>query len=97
VKSPRPQSGNNDKTKEVTMTTVASFRDSKSETTCASCGESLIAPEWSEYVSERLVINLWSCPNCGSKFETETCMPADAESAEVSVALETYFPSLLVA
>ena len=79
------------------MTTVASFRDSKSETACIACGVSLIAPDWSEYVSERLVLNLWSCPKCGCKFETETCMPADALSAEDREALETYFPALLVA
>jgi ribosomal protein L37AE/L43A len=79
------------------MTTVASFRNSKSETTCGACGETLIAPEWSEFVSERLVINLWSCPECGCKFETETCMPADALSAEDRETLEKYFPSLLVA
>jgi len=79
------------------MTTVASFRDSKSETTCAKCGNALIAPEWSEFVSERLVLNIWCCPNCGCEFETETCMPAGAESAEVSAAMETLFPTLLVA
>ena len=36
------------------MTTVASFRHSEFETTCAKCGEPLIAPEWSEFVSEGL-------------------------------------------
>jgi hypothetical protein len=28
-------------------------------TTCAKCGEALIAPDWSEFVSEALVVNLW--------------------------------------
>jgi hypothetical protein len=79
------------------MTTVPSFRNSKFETTCAACGGPLIAPEWSEFVSERLVINVWCCPNCGCEFETETCMPARAESAEVSAPMETFFPTLLVA
>src|SRR5665811_817621 len=36
------------------MTTVASFRHSEFETICAKCGEPLIAPEWSEFVSEGL-------------------------------------------
>ena len=36
------------------------------------CGDSLIAPEWSyDFSEERLVINLWSCMNCGNQFETE--------------------------
>lgn len=64
-------------------------------TTCEKCGEKLIAPEWSEYVSERLVINLWSCSKCGCEFETEACMPADAMSDDT--AIKAFFPSLLVA
>jgi hypothetical protein len=36
------------------MTTVASFRHSEFETTCAKCDEPLIAPEWSEFMSEGL-------------------------------------------
>ena len=80
------------------MTTVGSIRSSKSETTCVKCGEALIAPEWSEYVSEQLVLNLWSCPMCGCHFETEALVPADAGESEVyNTSLEYYFPSLLVA
>ena len=79
------------------MTTVASFRNSEFETNCGKCGEPLIAPEWSEFVSERLVLNLWSCTKCGCRFETEACMPADGESASNRMALETFFPLLLVA
>ncbi len=81
------------------MTTVTSFRHSKFETTCTKCGNALIAPEWSEFVSEGLVLNLWSCPNCGNRFETEVCMPADAEAdaAADAEAIKDFFPSLLVA
>jgi ribosomal protein L37AE/L43A len=79
------------------MTTVASFRNSKLETTCTKCGKAQIAPEWSEYLSERLVLNLWSCWNCGYRFETEAFVPADAESKLDSEVLEEFFPSLLVA
>jgi ribosomal protein L37AE/L43A len=79
------------------MTTVASFRNSKCETTCDKCGQTLIAPEWSEYVNERLVLNLWSCWNCGYRFETEACMPVDAGSKIDGKVLEEFFPSLLVA
>jgi ribosomal protein L37AE/L43A len=77
--------------------TTASIPSSSFGTTCEKCGDALIAPEWSEYVSERLVINLWSCPKCGCEFETEACMPADAKPNLDSKVLEAYFPSLLVA
>lgn len=76
------------------MATVASFRHSKFETTCTKCGEPLIAPEWSEFVSEGLVLNLWTCTNCGNPFETEVCMPADAEAD--AIAIKDFLPSLLV-
>ncbi len=76
------------------MTTVASVRNSKFDTTR---GSALIAPEWSEYVSERLFLNLWSCTNCGFRFDTEAHMPADAEPRVDSKVLEEFFASLLVA
>lgn len=78
------------------MTTVASVRNFKNETTCAKCGEALIAPEWSEYISERLMINVWSCPSCCYQFEIEALAPVQ-ESEAYSKAVETFFPSLLVA
>lgn len=66
-------------------------------TVCAKCGEMLVAPDWSEFVSERLVVNLWSCTKCGDRFETMAWMPADA-SSKISKALwEEMFPPLLVA
>ena len=79
------------------MTTVASIRNSEHETACVKCGETLIAPEWSEYVSEGLVLNLWSCRNCGQRFETEAHIPAVTTSKVDSELLEDFFPSLLVA
>jgi ribosomal protein L37AE/L43A len=79
------------------VTTIASIRNSEHETTCVKCGETLIAPEWSEYVSEELVLNLWSCRNCGQRFETEAHIPAGTMSKADSELLEDFFPSLLVA
>jgi hypothetical protein len=79
------------------MATVASIRNFQFETTCEKCGEPLIAPEWSEFVSGGLVLNLWSCTKCDCRFETEACMPPDAESEDDRKALEAFFPSLLVA
>ena len=37
---------------------------------CVKCGEALIAPDWSEFVGEELVVNLWICTKCGDRFET---------------------------
>ena len=77
--------------------TTASILSSSFETTCKKCGDALIAPEWSEYVSEWRVINLWLCPKCGCEFETEGPAPADAKPNIDSEVLEAHLPSLLVA
>ena len=79
------------------MTAIASTHNSDCGTTCIQCGDALIAPEWSEYVSERLVLNLWSCSKCGSRFETEAAMPVDDKSIIDPMTIEAFFPSLLVA
>ena len=65
-------------------------------TICAKCGEGLVAPDWSEFVSEHLVVNLWSCTKCGCAFETEAFVSADAEILG-DLAIRAFFPSLLVA
>ena len=77
------------------MTPIASIR--YSEHACTKCGDPLIAPEWSVYFSERLVVNLWSCTKCGHQFETEAHMPADAKSINDTETIEAFFPPLLVA
>jgi hypothetical protein len=63
-------------------------------TMCAICSEALIAPDWSEFVSERLVINLWSCTKCGDRFETVARMPADAAPKMSEKDWEAMFPPL---
>ena len=37
---------------------------------CSQCGDDVIAPEWSEHVSEHHIRHLWSCEACGFAFET---------------------------
>jgi ribosomal protein L37AE/L43A len=66
-------------------------------TRCVKCGEALIAPDWSEFVSERLVLNLWTCTKCGDRFETKAHMPADGEPKMSQKDWEEMFPPLLVA
>jgi len=36
---------------------------------CAQCGADMIAPTWSEHLSNRCVRNVWSCEACGYEFE----------------------------
>ena len=40
---------------------------------CAHCGAHMIAPEWSEHLSDRCVRNVWSCAACGYQFEDTVC------------------------
>jgi hypothetical protein len=37
---------------------------------CVCCDDRLIAPNWSEYVTEHHVRHAWSCDSCGHQFET---------------------------
>jgi ribosomal protein L37AE/L43A len=56
----------------------------KAANQCAQCGALIIAPEWSEYLSERCARHLWSCEMCGYRFESTVHFPA----LEVAVDLE---------
>ena len=43
---------------------------------CPQCGADVIAPEWSEHVSDHCILNVWSCDACGRGFEDLVCLPA---------------------
>jgi hypothetical protein len=47
---------------------------------CVLCNDSLIAPNWSEYVSEYHVRHSWSCESCGQQFETSEHLRFEATS-----------------
>lgn len=79
------------------MTTIAEARGSQTETRCVRCGDAIIAPEWSEYVDEGHILNLWACPNCGCRFETTAEFSADVATEAHETAIQDFFPSLLVA
>jgi ribosomal protein L37AE/L43A len=79
------------------MMVIAPTRRSDFGMTCARCGEALIAPEWSKYVDERRVVNLWSCTECGCQFETAAYVPANTKFMNDNIAIKPFFPSLLVA
>ena len=42
---------------------------------CARCGADMIAPKWSEHVSEQCVRNVWSCEACGCQIEEMVYWP----------------------
>ena len=48
---------------------------------CAQCGAMLLAPEWSEYLDERHIRHLWSCDDCGYRFESHVQFPPLREAA----------------
>ena len=52
-------------------------------TACVRCNYTLIAPDWSEYVSEHQVRHSWSCESCGNQFETldDVHPPQDSDVA----------------
>jgi ribosomal protein L37AE/L43A len=66
-------------------------------TNCPKCRETLVSPDSSEFVSEHLVLNLWSCTKCGDRFETEACVSVDAAPKMSEKDWEQMFPPLLVA
>ena len=47
---------------------------------CAQCGDTLMAPDWSEHVSERCVRHIWACDACGYQFETTVYFRSDADA-----------------
>lgn len=48
---------------------------------CAQCGDTMFAPEWSEYLDARHIRHLWSCDTCGYRFETLVRYPEPVEQA----------------
>jgi rubredoxin len=52
-----------------------------SKNNCPQCSASLLAPSWSEHLSERCVRHTWSCEACGYEFETAVFFPALEQAA----------------
>jgi len=48
---------------------------------CPQCSSWLLAPDWSEHLSERCVRHTWSCEACGYEFETAVFFPALEQAA----------------
>ena len=37
---------------------------------CTSCGDTVIAPHWSQFVCKNEVRHFWACESCGQEFDT---------------------------
>jgi len=74
------------------MRTISSVQQScKSE----NCGQWLMAPERSTFVSEELITHFWVCPKCGNEFTT-SFFPCPDQPLVPEI-IETFLPNLLVA
>ena len=78
-------------------TNIASTRRPDYGMTCPQCGDAMIAPEWSKFVTKQRVLNFWSCTECGCCFETLESVLPNAKAKIDSKALRKFSPSLLVA
>jgi len=44
---------------------------------CADCGDTVIAPYWSQFVCKNQIRHFWICEGCGHHFDTTVEMAAD--------------------
>ncbi len=51
---------------------------------CPRCGADVIAPEWSEHVSDHCIRNVWYCDPCGRRFVDLVCLPALSANVQSS-------------
>ena len=52
---------------------------------CVQCNTELVAPERSEYWSDRHACHIWLCPTCSVCFESLVSFPTDSESIGGSI------------
>jgi hypothetical protein len=66
---------------------------------CPKCGEWLLAPERSEFVTANTIRHCWSCCRCDHQFQTaiDRAVPAFLNFELPPELVERYFPALLVA
>ena len=81
------------------MEIAVPVHDPKIEAICRKCGNTLASPEWAEFFDEeQLILNFWSCSNCGFQFETEEKIRSEAtpqieRDDDANLFPETFFPS----
>jgi hypothetical protein len=60
---------------------IRGFLRSRPIVSCAQCGDSLFAAEWSEYLDDCRIRHLWSCDRCDYEFETTACYAVPSQAA----------------
>jgi hypothetical protein len=65
---------------------------------CVQCGDAgLVAPERSEYWSDRHACHIWLCPTCSACFESLVSFPSGTESMrDTPTENQSLLPSMLV-
>ena len=64
---------------------------------CVQCDTQLVAPERSEYWSDRHACHIWLCPTCSACFESLVSFPSDTESMrDIPTENQSLLPSMLV-
>jgi hypothetical protein len=65
---------------------------------CVQCGSELVAPERSEYWSDRHACHIWLCPTCSACFESLVSFPTNTESMRnILTENQSLLPSLVIA
>jgi uncharacterized protein with PIN domain len=65
---------------------------------CVQCDSELVAPERSEYWSDRHACHIWLCPTCSACFESQVSFPTNTESmTDILTENQSLLPSLLIA
>jgi hypothetical protein len=64
---------------------------------CVQCGNELIAPERSEYWSDKRTCHIWYCRKCSCCFDSLVLFTAETKSMKNTTTRDDIFPSLLVA
>ena len=65
---------------------------------CVQCDSELVAPERSEYWSDRHACHIWLCPRCSACFESQVSFPTNTESmTDILTENQSLLPSLLIA
>ena len=64
---------------------------------CVQCGNELIAPERSEYWSDKRACHIWYCRKCSCCFELSGLVSSETKSMKNMTARDDIFPAPLVA
>ena len=64
---------------------------------CIQCSDELIAPERSEFRSDRRACNFWHCQKCNCCFETLVLFPVTTGSTKHRLTRDNNYLSLMVA